>query len=286
MKKSNGSCKSCLTNKMTETPFFFSNGSHKLFGILHEPENRFNGTGFVFCSPFAEEKLWTHMVFVNFARELAQIGYPVLRFDYMGHGDSEGDFEDSTVETRLSDIKSAIQALKTKVSLVEKVDLLGLRLGATLAALTAEKEPDISHLILWEPIINGSSYMQELLRVNLSTQSAIYKEIRHNRQALIQIMKEGGTVNVDGYEIAWPLYEQTVGIDFLDRKKTHPGRALLVQISKKKGNMNNKLDKLRSLYDHCELGIAVEEPFWKEIRFFYPKAKNLFRITLDWLEDK
>ena len=40
---------------MKETPFFFSNGSYNLFGILHEPEIEPNGEGFVFCHPFAEE---------------------------------------------------------------------------------------------------------------------------------------------------------------------------------------------------------------------------------------
>ena len=75
---------------MKEKPFIFPNGSYNLFGILHEPEIESNGEGFVFCSPFAEEKLWAHRVFVNFARELARLGYTVLRFDYMGHGDSEG----------------------------------------------------------------------------------------------------------------------------------------------------------------------------------------------------
>ena len=45
---------------------------------------------FVFCHPLTEEKLWTHRVFVTFARELAAAGHTVLRFDYRGNGDSDG----------------------------------------------------------------------------------------------------------------------------------------------------------------------------------------------------
>ena len=127
---------------MIETPFFFPNADYQLFGVLHEPENQTQRTGFVFCSPFAEEKLWTHRVFVSFAREMAHRGYFVLRFDYMGHGDSEGDFEDSTIESRLSDIKCAVRTLKEKTKNGATVGLLGLRLGATLAALVAENETD------------------------------------------------------------------------------------------------------------------------------------------------
>jgi len=52
---------------MTETPFFFPNGNYQLFGVLHEAEAPSKNEGFVFCAPFAEEKLWAHRVFVNFA---------------------------------------------------------------------------------------------------------------------------------------------------------------------------------------------------------------------------
>ena len=69
---------------MKETPFFFSNQGQNLFGVLHEPCTDGRQTGFLLCYPFAEEKLWVHRVYVNFARELARRGYPVLRFDYMG----------------------------------------------------------------------------------------------------------------------------------------------------------------------------------------------------------
>ena len=107
----------------------------------------------MFCHPFAEEKLWSHRVFVNFARELVKIGYTVLRFDYMGHGDSDGKFEESSIETRVSDIKCALQLLREKINDKSKINLLGLRLGATLAAIVAEAAENINRLILWKKII-------------------------------------------------------------------------------------------------------------------------------------
>ena len=269
---------------MKETPFFFPNGSYNLFGILHEPETDSNGQGFVFCHPFAEEKLWTHRVYVNFARDLAKIGYTILRFDYMGHGDSEGRFEDSSVNTRLSDIQCAINTIKEKTIDSLKVNLFGLRLGATFAALTAESEPTIKSLVLWEPIINGNAYMRQMLRINLSTQSSIYKEIRYNSQALIQMMKDGQTVNVDGYEVSWPLFNQIQQIDLLNQTKKYQGKTLIVQISPKNGNVNKNILSLKNLYKFYEVSVAVEKPFWKEIREYYYKADSLFHITLEWLK--
>ena len=69
---------------MKETPTFIPHLEDRLFGMLHEPEGRTSRTPFVFCHPFAEEKLWTQRVYVSFARRLAREGHPVLRFDYRG----------------------------------------------------------------------------------------------------------------------------------------------------------------------------------------------------------
>jgi len=269
---------------MAETPFFFPNGNYRLFGVLHEPKAPSKKEGFVFCAPFAEEKLWAHRVFVNFARDLADNGYPVLRFDYMGNGDSEGNFEESSLETMLSDTRCAIRTLREKVTGVESVNLLGLRLGATVAALAGGNGSGISRLIFWEPVIDGSAYMREMLRINLSTQTSVYKKILHNTDALIQKMKDGETVNVDGYEMAWPLYDQIAGIDLLRNGNSCESQVLIVQISRKEGNVSQSLEKLKEKYGKADLAVAVEEPFWKEIRHYYSIANNLFRITQEWLE--
>ena len=270
---------------MEERPFFFNSGNHRLFAILHLPVSKpFLDEGFVFCSPFAEEKLWTHRVFVSFARALCNIGYPVLRFDYMGHGDSTGHFEDTSIASRLADIKNAIAALKSETQGIRKINLLGLRLGALLAALTAENEKDIHRLILWEPISDGSKYIKELLRINMATQSAVLKEIRNNSDALIDSMRNGGSVNIDGYEIKWPLYEQLISIDLNNRKMEFNGPVLAVQMNRKLGMGTRRIQIFNSLYPIIEVQEAEEQPFWKEIKEYYSEAPNLFNTTLEWLK--
>ncbi len=77
---------------------------------------------------------------VNFARELVLKGYYVLRFDFMGHGDSEGDFENSTVKSRLSDVESAVHFLKKNYLNINRIAFLGLRFGATLAFISANNQ--------------------------------------------------------------------------------------------------------------------------------------------------
>lgn len=206
-----------------------------------------------------------------------------MRFDAMGNGDSEGQFSAASVDTMLSDIDCAIRYLEEVSSISRGIGLLGLRFGATLAALAAERFPKVGKLVLWEPVVDGGKYMQEMLRINLTTQSAVYKEIRHNREALVRMMREGGTVNIDGYELAYPCYEQASAINLKEGRKGFAGPCLIVQIGKDGQPIHPDLKALQNTYPASDLQGTVEEPFWKEIKRWYREAPNLSEITLAWM---
>jgi len=268
-----------------ETPFFFPNGAYRLFGILHEPEKPSRGTGYVLCYPFAEERLWVQRVYVDFARQLARRGDQVLLFDFMGNGDSEGKFEDADVETFLSDIDCAIRTLKAKIPGLNDVGLIGLRFGATLAALAAERS-DVSRLVLWDPIIDGHHYMQEILRSNLVTQTVIFKTIQRDRKMLIQDLMEGKAVNVDGYEIGRKLYEGISGIRLNERVSRYDNPCLIVQIDTRVGPIKERILDLKKSFVNSSVISVSEEPFWKEIKAYYGSAGSLSRATLEWMESR
>lgn len=266
-----------------EQPLFFESGRASLFGILHTPPQTSNRQGIVFCHPFMEEKLWAHRVFVSFARKLAMLGYTILRFDYFGHGDSEGDFEQSTVKTRLTDIHAAIEFLKSSCPDLEFINLLGLRFGATLAGIVASERKDIAKLMLWEPVINGSNYMQEILRSNLTTQLAIHGKVMINREQLIETMKAGNTVNIEGYEMTYELFLQGSNIQLCEYSHSYDGRVLIIQIGKAGQPLRKELQECLAGYTNGELDQVVEEPFWREIKKNYSDARDLTARTLDWL---
>jgi uncharacterized protein len=166
---------------------------------------------------------------------------------------------------------------------VTTVSLLGLRLGANVAMMVADEAPDIRHLILWSPVTDGERYLQELLRINLLTQMATYKKIRRERPALVAEMQEGRAVNVDGYEMAWPLYSSVSEYKPESERHAFSGPCLIVQIDKQPRPAAD-LTRLAQAYGTDTVQFAQEEPFWKEIARFYQQASNLFQVTTDWLE--
>lgn len=276
-----------------ETPVFFKNENYNLFGVLHEPDankpiklNQ-HKIGLVFCHPFAEEKLIAHRVMVNLARGLTEEGIFCLRFDEMGHGDSEGNFEDSTIETRLSDIRCAVDFLINQTG-VEKICLLGVRFGATLAALTCADNTKIDALILISPLVEGKSYIEQCLRSNLTTQMMTYKKIIKDRNQLIADLMAGHPVNIDGYLLSKSLYQQIESINLLNSTVQFPQNILLLQIAKdEKQPFEKNLEKLylqyKSQNDKAVLLNVKEDYFWKDAKIYTPQKRNLQEAVLNWL---
>jgi exosortase A-associated hydrolase 1 len=95
----------------------------KLIGVLSLPE-RSEQVGVVIVVGGPQYRVGSHRQFVLLARALANAGYPVLRFDYRGMGDSGG--ERRNFEEVGLDIGSAIDALQRCEPSVERIVLWGL----------------------------------------------------------------------------------------------------------------------------------------------------------------
>lgn len=206
----------------------------------------------------------------------------MLRFDFMGSGDSDGDLAEASLEGALGDVHAAVAALRERVG-TAPVSLLGLRLGATIASLAADTIPDLRHLVLWAPVINGGRYMQELLRINLTTQVATSGAVTQDRDEMVAAMQGGATINVDGYEMPWPFFSQVSSVDLAAAPHAFGGTCLVVHVDRQTARPVPEIQRLLQAYTQATLATAQEEPFWKEIARFYEEAPTLFQMTEDWL---
>lgn len=116
----------------TEQTIVFACAQDMLTGILATPGANAS-TGVIVIVGGPQYRVGSHRQFVLLSRALAAAGYPVLRFDYRGMGDSEGVQRDFTQVSQ--DIAAAIGAMQAHLPSVERVVLWGLCDGAS-AALT------------------------------------------------------------------------------------------------------------------------------------------------------
>jgi alpha-beta hydrolase superfamily lysophospholipase len=123
----------------------------------------------VICKPFGFESMSAHLSMRAFAEAAAEVGVPTLRFDYAGTGDSEDLHAGADqVEAWIQDIVAAVRELQARTG-IERVALLGTRLGALLAAAAAARLPQVSALIAVTPIVSGRRYLKELRTFELAS---------------------------------------------------------------------------------------------------------------------
>jgi pimeloyl-ACP methyl ester carboxylesterase len=135
-----------------------------LLGVYHPADAQLDlRRGIVFCYPFGQEYMRAHRAMRLLADMLARKGYHVFRFDYRGTGDSAGQLEAFSPIDWLDDIEAAVQELRDIAGL-QRIGLLGLRLGALLAKEVAARRADIEQLLLWDPVVSGAEYLSELRR--------------------------------------------------------------------------------------------------------------------------
>ncbi len=151
-----------------ETPVSFSNRDGlRLFGILHLPERpRSDGRAILLLSPGVKGRVAPHRMYWKMARRFAALGFPVLRFDFYGLGDSEG----SAPEPLLADFYGQVQGGRFVPDTIAAMDWMeknhgcgsfiaaGLCGGALTGLLAAERDARIEGLLgLSIPVILDGS---------------------------------------------------------------------------------------------------------------------------------
>ncbi|HWX29681.1 MAG TPA: alpha/beta fold hydrolase [Steroidobacteraceae bacterium] len=150
-------------------PIYFDSDGHRLFGWFHPPAAHTTAdVGLVICKPFGYEALCSHRGLRAFAETAAALGVPALRVDYLGTGDSaEIDSQADQLEVWTRDVRAAVDELRRRTG-VRHVCLLGVRLGALLAAMAASECTTAISLILIAPIVSGRRYLRELRTARLA----------------------------------------------------------------------------------------------------------------------
>ncbi|MCX8171346.1 MAG: alpha/beta fold hydrolase [Candidatus Bathyarchaeota archaeon] len=140
-------------------PVVFRNKGQQIIGVLHKPENikpYERVPGIVMFHGFTGNKSEAHRLFVQIARGLSASGFTILRFDFRGSGDSDGDFEDITLPDEVSDAERAITfLLKQRNVDREKIGVIGLSMGGRVAAILASKDLRIKFAVLYSPALGS-----------------------------------------------------------------------------------------------------------------------------------
>ncbi|WDQ18674.1 amino acid adenylation domain-containing protein [Rhodopirellula sp. P2] len=150
--------------------FFLPSGSHELFAVHYTPPKRQarKDRAVVLCHAYGHEYARSYRNLQQLAVHLAQQGFDVLRFDYAGTGNSHGNALEATPHVMMKNIRDASRWMRQRHDL-DAISLIGIRLGATLAACSETSH--VEQLLLWDPIASGEEFLQHLDHLHAMTLS-------------------------------------------------------------------------------------------------------------------
>jgi exosortase A-associated hydrolase 1 len=131
-----------------EQALIFDCGGVSLVGIL-SGAGLPAGRGVLIVVGGPQYRVGSHRQFTLLARHLADRGVPVLRFDYRGMGDSDGEVR--TFERVGADIRCAIDRFFASVPGLKDVVVWGLCDAASAALFYAHQDARVSGLVLVNP---------------------------------------------------------------------------------------------------------------------------------------
>lgn len=161
-------------------------------------------TGVVLCSPWGFEDLVMRKSWRLLAEAIAAAGYPCLRFDYPGTGNSLGHTTSiESVATWVNSIHDAAEMLRLN-SGVRRFVFIGQSLGAALAAEAARGRSDVVALQLIAPVAKGRHYVRELAATSTMVAERIGIQL--------ELAPEEG-LNVVGFGLSRALVEDMKTLD-------------------------------------------------------------------------
>ena len=141
---------------MTERVVSFPCQGDMLHGIVHSDPDSREARGVLVVVGGPQYRVGSHRQFVLLARHLTAQGIPVMRFDYRGMGDSEGELAE--FQQVNEDIGAAIDCFFAQEDLsIEEVVLWGLCDAASAGCFYAYRDARVSGLVLLNPWVRTES---------------------------------------------------------------------------------------------------------------------------------
>lgn len=129
--------------------YFFSNERGlKLCGVISNPTGNMRIPVITLCHGLSTSK--DGRTYLRLEAMLNRKGIATFRFDFFGHGESEGKFEDLTLSEAVRDVREAIRFIKD--SGYSNIGLMGSSFGGYASLVAAAQLPELALLALKSPV--------------------------------------------------------------------------------------------------------------------------------------
>ena len=206
----------------TEQAVSLTSKGQRMWGMLHLPNGSSPRPAVLMLHGLTGDKTGSHRLFVHAARAFAAHGIAAFRFDMRGNGDSEGEFQDMTLGTAVTDAQAALEWLIGQPWVdASRIGVIGLSFGGLVQSMLAGRNPYlICGLAYWAAAADGESFAYMVQRTT--------EQNGTNPQSLMQKLMADGYFMLWGYPAGLPLVQTFPQQNPLKELASYRGRAIVV----------------------------------------------------------
>lgn len=145
---------------------WISSRNKRLSAMIHLPEAFKIGTPMVVCCHgFTGNKVGYNHLTMNLANFLEQMGYGAIRFDFLGSGDSDGDFStDTFVSGWQEDLANVLSWIESQDALLSSpVILYGHSLGGLVVLTYSGNNTRINARVVFAPVTDAINNFRDII---------------------------------------------------------------------------------------------------------------------------
>jgi pimeloyl-ACP methyl ester carboxylesterase len=189
-----------------------------LRGMYHYPDEEGIYPTVILFHGFTGNKLEPHRIFLKLSQHLTAEGLAVIRFDFSGSGESDGDFSEMTFSSEVLEAQEILKFVRFLPSTdSDRIGLVGLSMGGAIASILAGTNPSVvKALVLWSAA--GIDTIKEITR--------------EKEAAEVFSRNERGQIDLGGLWLNENFYTDLSNWNAYETVKNYPGAALLLHGTK------------------------------------------------------
>ncbi len=247
---------------MKEKIYLESNGN-KLYGLLEgpEPEGRKIPLVLIMHGYMTHSRMHP---FYDLVRALWEEGFATLRFDFNGHGRSEGELSDMTMSKNIADGECFYQYAKS-LDLFSEIIPMGYSMGALVAGRLAITHPEeVRRFVMMSPAAN----------IHTRAMSGLYFGLRFDPDDLPEVLTNGEIT------LGKAFIQEAQQFDVFDCLRDYDGQVLLVFGEEDKNVEPEMTYQFRDVIKNLTfVPVPEEDHYWLK------KGEEAVKIIRDFLVD-
>jgi alpha-beta hydrolase superfamily lysophospholipase len=201
-----------MSTSQTARALYLHTGGGAVFAILHAGAGPRRQSAVLLCPPFGWEDMCSYRSRRDWAEHLARSGYPTLRIDLPGSGDSAGSPTDPDRLDAWTQAVAGAARWLLETSGASRIVALGIGLGGMMAYRATTADAPIDELILWSVPAQGRTLVREL-RVFSALEVANIRDVDDPKPAAAAAAYEDGALVANGYLMSAETVAQLEQLD-------------------------------------------------------------------------